>query len=91
MNYLGLFLQHLHDDLDLRQKRLAYFGQDKKPRISLKKTQVYKIHPHYVCKALNRNSPLHPNISIHILHTVLYTLAMMYTRRICLTIMSCFR
>ena len=41
MNYLGLFLQHLHDDLDLRQKRLAYFGQDKKPRISLKKKLKY--------------------------------------------------
>ena len=27
----------------------------------------------------------HPNISMHILHTVLYTLPMLMTRRICLT------
>ena len=30
-------------------------------------------------------TPLHPNISIHILHTVLYTFPKMLTRRICLT------
>ena len=33
---------------------------------------------------------LHPNISIHILHTVLYTFPMALTRRICLTIKSVF-
>ena len=31
--------------------------------------------------------PLHPNISIHILHTVLFTFSMVLIRRICLTIM----
>ena len=31
------------------------------------------------------NAP-HPNISMHILHTVLYTFPMVLTRRICLTI-----
>ena len=30
--------------------------------------------------------PLHPNISMHILHTVLYTNPKVLTRRICLTI-----
>ena len=33
-------------------------------------------------------NPLHPNISMHILHTVLYTFPKMLTRRICLTIKS---
>ena len=31
-------------------------------------------------------NPLHPNINIHILHTVLYTFTKVLTRRICLTI-----
>ena len=31
-------------------------------------------------------NPLHPNISIHILHTLLYTFPLILTRRICLTI-----
>ena len=31
-------------------------------------------------------NPLHPNIRIHILHTVLYTFPKLLTRRICLTI-----
>ena len=34
--------------------------------------------------------PLHPNISMHILHTVLYTFPRMLTRRICLTIKNFF-
>ena len=33
-------------------------------------------------------NPLHPNISMHILHTVLYTFPRVLTRRICLTIKS---
>ena len=33
-------------------------------------------------------NPLHPNISVHILHTALYTFLMSLTRRICLTIKS---
>ena len=35
-------------------------------------------------------NPLHPNISIHFLHTVLYTFPMILTKRICLTIKSFF-
>ena len=35
-------------------------------------------------------NPLHPNISMHILHTVLYTFLKVLTRRICLTIKSFF-
>ena len=31
-------------------------------------------------------NPLHPNISIDILHTVLYTFPLVLIRRICLTI-----
>ena len=34
--------------------------------------------------------PLQPNISMHILHTVLYTFLKVLTRRICLTIKSFF-
>ena len=39
---------------------------------------------------LNRGSfnPLHPNISIHILHTVLDTFPKVLKRRICITIKS---
>ena len=33
-------------------------------------------------------NPLHPNISMHILHTVLYIFPKVLTRRICLTIKS---
>ena len=33
-------------------------------------------------------NPLHPNISLHILHTVLYTFPMVLKRRICLTVTS---
>ena len=36
-------------------------------------------------------NPLHPKISIHILHTVLYTFLKVLTRRICLPIKSFFR
>ena len=35
-------------------------------------------------------SPLHPNINMHILHTVLCTFTKVLTRRICLTIKSVF-
>ena len=35
-------------------------------------------------------NPLHPNISMHKLHTVLYTFPKRLTRRICFTIKSCF-
>ena len=35
---------------------------------------------------LSWGKPLHPNISIHILHTVLYTFPKVLARRICLTI-----
>ena len=31
-------------------------------------------------------NPLHPNISIHILYTLLYTFLLVLTRRICLTL-----
>ena len=34
-------------------------------------------------------NPLQPNISMHILHTVLHTFSKRLTRRICLTIKSC--
>ena len=35
-------------------------------------------------------TPLHPNISMHILHTVLYMFLKVLTRRICLTTKSLF-
>ena len=41
-----------------------------------------------VAKQLN---PFHPNISMHILHTVLCTFPKVLTRRICLTIDSLFQ
>ena len=46
------------------------------------------------CMYLSRNeffyNPLHPSISMHILHTVLSTFPKVLTRRICLTIKSFF-
>ena len=41
------------------------------------------------CGAFNMN-PFYPNISMHILHTVLYTFPKILTRRIYLTIKSFF-
>ena len=38
----------------------------------------------------NLFNPLHPNISMHILHTVLYTFPRVLTWRICLTVKSFF-
>ena len=35
-------------------------------------------------------TPSHPNISMHILHTVLHTFLKVLTRRICLTVKSLF-
>ena len=40
--------------------------------------------------AVNLFNPLHPNISMHILLTVLYTFPRVLTRRICLTVDSFF-
>ena len=40
--------------------------------------------------AVNLFNLLHPNISMHILHTVLYTFPKVLTRRICLTVKSFF-
>ena len=40
---------------------------------------------------MKKLNPLHSNISIHILHTVLYTFSVVLTWTICLTIMSFFR
>ena len=39
-------------------------------------------------KFLIHLDPLHPNIGMHILHTVLYTFPKVLTRRICLTVKS---
>ena len=40
------------------------------------------------CKYSSMIHPLHPNISMHILHTVLYTFLKGLKRRICLTVKS---
>ena len=39
---------------------------------------------------INLFNPLHPSISMHILHTVLYTFPNVLARRICFTIMMFF-
>ena len=39
----------------------------------------------------DRLNPLHPNISMHSLHTVLWTLPRVLTRKICLTILELFQ
>ena len=40
--------------------------------------------------AVRKMNPLHPNISMHILHTNLYTFSKVLIRRICLIIKSFF-
>ena len=40
------------------------------------------------CKYSSMINPLHPNINMHILHTVLYTFLEGLKRRICLTVKS---
>ena len=44
----------------------------------------------YIVKEMTLVDPLHLNISMHILHTVPYIFPKVLTRRICLTIKSCF-
>ena len=44
----------------------------------------------WISNGLGHFSSLHPNISMYILHTVLYTFSKVLTRRICLTIKSFF-
>ena len=44
----------------------------------------------YLCFSCNILNPLHPNISMHILHTILYIFPLVQTGRICLTIKSFF-
>ena len=39
---------------------------------------------------IQKRGPKHPNVNMHILHTVLYTFCKVLTRRICLTIKSFF-
>ena len=46
---------------------------------------ITQLFLNYVFPYIN---PLHPNISMHILHTVLYTFPEALTRRICLKICS---
>ena len=44
----------------------------------------------WISYGLGHFNSLHPNISMQILHTVLYTFSKVLTRRICLTIKSFF-
>ena len=56
-------------------------------KLSFKSILFPFLHPFYHSHMLN---PLHPDISMHILPTVLYIFPKMLSRRICLTIKSFF-
>ena len=53
----------------------------KKPSLPYPAIRDYKRNRHFFY-------PLHPNISVHVLHSVFYTLPNQLTRRICLTMKS---
>ena len=58
-------------ELDYEQSLL--FGE---VRRAIQKKSVKRRHVSYI-------NPLHPNISMHIIHTVLYAFLKVLTRRIC--------
>ena len=62
--------------------------QNKKKCICLERTWLIII---VLCDSGVVCNPLHPHISMHILHTVLHTFPEVLMRRICLTIKSIFR
>ena len=68
---------------------LAAGSLDCKRKKSIKTSAIVNILPNLTRLWTEvRVNPLCPNISVHILHTVLYTFLMVLTRRICLTIKS---
>ena len=73
---------HSHPYLQRRQKLHLWRTQPKKCSHICKKKKTKKN-----TRIINSPpNPLHPIISMHILHTVLYTFPVVLTRRICLTI-----
>ena len=73
---------HSHPYLQRRHKLHLWQTQPKKcSHIHKKKTKIKNT------RIINSPpNPLHPSISMQILHTVLYTFPVVLTRRICLTI-----
>ena len=51
--------------------------------------QLHYLQIHLFLEEVDLFNPLHPNISMHILHTVLHTFPKRLTRRICVAIKSC--
>ena len=79
LSYSGI---HSHPYLQRRHKLHLWQTQPKKcSHIHKKKTK--KKNTRIINSPPN---PLHPSISVQILHTVLYTFPVVLTRRICLTI-----
>ena len=81
----------IHDNTALRysmidQRDLHLFFSQSDAKLKPKAAHILSLMVTHVI-SLN---PLHPNISMHILHTVLYTYRKVLTRRICLTIRSLF-
>ena len=52
--------------------------------------QLHYLQIHLFLEEVYLFNPLPPNISMHILHTVLHTFPKRLTRRICVTVKSCF-
>ena len=59
-----------------------------KDTVDLKKVLKHLFDIHIYISHIYCLNPLHPNISLHILHTALYTFPKVLKRRICLPIKS---
>ena len=99
--YLSRNVSQLMWALVLFKKKLCFFNQSldlpfpSLPSYSCIKrswirpysfTSCSKTGRYAIQSCVCRLNPLHPNISMHILHTVLYTFPKVLTRRICLII-----
>ena len=69
----------------LKEKKIP-----KREKIQANRQGLTTLHFYKVLKNILALNPLHPNISMHILHTFLCTFTKVLTRRICLTIKSFF-
>ena len=81
----------IHDNTALRysmidQRDLHLFFSQSDAKLKPKAVHILSLMVTHII-SLN---PLHPNISVHILHTVLHTYPKVLMRRICLTIKSLF-
>ena len=79
---------HSHERLS-QPHRVKYSFQKVRSRLPVSARGYFAIHSrHFPVQPIGPDlfHPLHPNISMYILHTVLFTFPKVLARRICLTI-----